>query len=371
MRDGTDIAVAAPFPQDFSTINLLHNTFFPIRDVARQMRLYLIRHGETVDNVAGLYAGSLDSQLTNHGVQQTLRLGQYFAQRNVKITHLFASPLSRAFRTAEAIRNAQLRDSVRTQSSGGLEVKKVKEIAERDFGYYEGKPFAAHRQDNSKQNKHKSEPGFKDIESEVALHERVDKFLNERLLPLLDNDSTKDELVVVVVAHGMLLSHLWRRLLLRLPRKSLTIEPEVLAARGGVDLNHLGGWSNTGYMELTIRKEQESTPDTSEYPVVPEQDIKADDTATATATLPTPVPPPLQYEENEVSVASAQKLEDAQSKKMSTRTLSGYSTVILAIDKKDHLVGLKRQRGGIGSLAHDEGQKKLDSFFKKPKLNKD
>src|ERR1700761_205792 len=67
------------------------------------MKLYLIRHGETVDNVAGLYAGSRDSTLTNHGVEQTERLGEYLARNGVKFTHVFASPLSRAYKTAEAV----------------------------------------------------------------------------------------------------------------------------------------------------------------------------------------------------------------------------------------------------------------------------
>src|ERR1700759_2039622 len=64
------------------------------------MRLFLIRHGETVDNVAGLYAGTLDSALTNHGVEQANRLGEFFTQNEVIFSHIFASPLSRAFRTA-------------------------------------------------------------------------------------------------------------------------------------------------------------------------------------------------------------------------------------------------------------------------------
>jgi len=49
------------------------------------MRLYLIRHGETVDNVAGLYAGMKDSPLTNHGVEQIKRLGSYVKPMGARI----------------------------------------------------------------------------------------------------------------------------------------------------------------------------------------------------------------------------------------------------------------------------------------------
>ena len=50
---------------------------------------------------------------------------------------------------------------------------------------------------------------------------------------------------------------------------------------------------------------------------------------------------------------------------LSPQILHGWSTLIVAIDRKDHLVGLKRQRGGIGRSAHDEGQQKLTGFFKR------
>ncbi|KAM3468559.1 hypothetical protein MY5147_007828, partial [Beauveria neobassiana] len=43
------------------------------------MRLLLIRHGETVDNVAGIFAGVRDSALTTHGVLQAGRLGGHLA----------------------------------------------------------------------------------------------------------------------------------------------------------------------------------------------------------------------------------------------------------------------------------------------------
>jgi hypothetical protein len=49
--------------------------------------------------------------------------------------------------------------------------------------------------------------------------------------------------------------------------------------------------------------------------------------------------------------------------------ISGWSTTIVAVDRKDHLIGLKRQRGGIGRIAHDDSQKKLTGFFKKQRTS--
>lgn len=37
---------------------------------------------------------------------------------------------------------------------------------------------------------------------------------------------------------------------------------------------------------------------------------------------------------------------------------------ILTIDSKEHLSGLRRTRGGIGSATHDMRQKRIDQFFK-------
>jgi len=95
---------------------------------------------------------------------------------------------------------------------------------------------------------------------------RVDAFMDEQLLLLFDDERKDAEFVVAIVSHGLLLAHFWRRLLLRLPRKSLSISPEVTAARGNVIMEYLGGWSNTGYMGLSVRKDEEKESSSSSKP---------------------------------------------------------------------------------------------------------
>ena len=184
---------------------------------------------------------------------------------------------------------------------------------------------------------------------------RADHFLDHQLLPLFDYDIAANEHTVAIVSHGILLSNLWRRLLLRLPQKSLTIAPGVMAARGDITLEHLGGWSNTGYLHLSIRRDDEAMP------------ILNSDPSDATSNILKPDPPIA--EDSAASPASRSKPPetepDAVFQSSAPRMLHGYSTKILAIDDKQHLVGLKRQRGGIGRSAHDESQKKLIEFFKK------
>ncbi|KAK5116098.1 hypothetical protein LTR85_009380 [Meristemomyces frigidus] len=324
------------------------------------MKLYLIRHGETVDNVAGLYAGVRDSTLTNHGFEQARRLGEYFAKNEVHLTRIFASPLTRAFKTAEAVLKAQPKSADATDGKS-LDIVKVPDLIEQDFGYYEGKPFYA-RSDPKRtgretdHEKHKNDPGFVDVESKESMAKRADTFLDRHIMPLFHEKEASGS-VVVVVSHGILLSNLWRRLLLRLPRKSLTIVPEITAARGTLVLEHLGGWSNTGYLELSMSKDRAAAQAVSTAASTPPA------VSEKVATLPTPVPPPV------ADGNAAGPPETAERAKAGTKVLQGWFTTILAIDSKQHLVGLKRQRGGIGRLAHDEGQKKLDSFFKRQKTS--
>ncbi|KAK6429582.1 hypothetical protein LTR95_014272 [Oleoguttula sp. CCFEE 5521] len=342
------------------------------------MRLFLIRHGETVDNVAGLYAGVRDSALTNYGVEQATKLGDYLG-RTTEITHIFASPLQRAHKTAQAVQRPQNAQRERAGNTENLEIVLVSALIEQDFGYYEGKGFFA-RSDPKKSGRdahyddHKNDPGFVDVESKESICKRADAFLDDHLLPLFDAPSTGEGHVVAVVSHGILLSNLWRRLLLRLPRKSLTIAPEVTAARDNLVLEHLGGWSNTGYLELMIREiviaesenrapndvaipTQEVGSVTAEF--VAEVDVSQTTRSTSAASRGASSP------FHNASVTSSSIPTSAA---LSRRQLIGYATTIVAVDSKQHLVGLKRQRGGIGRLAHDEGQKKLDSFFKKRRV---
>jgi hypothetical protein len=189
---------------------------------------------------------------------------------------------------------------------------------------------------------------------------RADGFLDEHLLPLFFEDTKSHEapLRVAVVSHGILLGHLWRRLLARLPAKSVTISPDVVSARGAIVLEHLGGWSNTGYLSLvfTERKSPSMTAVKTETNTLAtttgrEASTESSDTVTLTS----------------ASLISVTPTPVATSSRKAHVMLVGWTARINAIDSKQHLTGLKRQRGGIGSLAHDQGQQRLESFFKRQK----
>ena len=104
--------------------------------------LLLVRHAETIDNVAKVYAGIRNSEyccllfpradqnrLTVHGMNQATSLGETL--KNEPITHIFSSDLTRAYRTASAIATHHPRLAVVTHQA----------LRECDFGDLEGKPW--------------------------------------------------------------------------------------------------------------------------------------------------------------------------------------------------------------------------------------
>ncbi|KAN0112277.1 phosphoglycerate mutase-like protein [Hyaloscypha variabilis] len=339
------------------------------------MRLLLIRHGETVDNVAGNYAGITDSALTNHGVLQANRLGNHLAENGVKVSYLFSSDLQRAFITAEAIREAQ--DPTRPQTT------KLQLLREQDFGFYEGKKFFERPREGNKTGKdahleaHRDEPGFVDVESKESMRIRVDAFIDAHLVQLMHE--VEEDKTVAVVAHGIILSHLWRAILKRF-HPFVTVAPEVQSRAPGFSLEYLGGWSNTGYLDLEVKRRPGSVGrfSGSSADAAPSADISiispisgAPDPVLPDGSLPEGTesqnPPPTSSSALPQNPATTEETAFDPSH-APPRGLQDFYLVINAVNSQEHLKGLKKTRGGIGSLKHDSNQQRVDSFFKKQKL---
>ena len=98
-------------------------------------RLILVRHGETVHNVAGIAQGWNDSALSDHGLRQVNALARRVATMHPDA--LFSSPLGRALSTAQAIADET-----------GLTVQPLEELREMNYGGWEGRSFLdVHRDD--------------------------------------------------------------------------------------------------------------------------------------------------------------------------------------------------------------------------------
>ena len=61
--------------------------------------LYLIRHGQSESNLAGIFTGQSDTKLTDLGLRQAEHTAEYLSR--FPITKIYSSPLIRARQTAE------------------------------------------------------------------------------------------------------------------------------------------------------------------------------------------------------------------------------------------------------------------------------
>ena len=87
--------------------------------------IYLIRHGETEGNVAGMVNGQSDSKLTEKGVYEAQILVERL--KEIQFDAIFSSDLLRAVKTAEIIRHHRL-----------LPIVQKKSLRERTHGILDG-----------------------------------------------------------------------------------------------------------------------------------------------------------------------------------------------------------------------------------------
>ena len=99
-------------------------------------QLILVRHGETLHNVAGIAQGWADSDLSDRGKAQVASLGERLRRHNCDA--LFSSPLGRALTTATAIRDIL-----------GLEITVLEDLREMSYGDWESRSFLDIRRDDS------------------------------------------------------------------------------------------------------------------------------------------------------------------------------------------------------------------------------
>lgn len=91
-------------------------------------QLILVRHGETVHNVAGIAQGWNDSALSETGERQVRALADRI--KSYAPDAIFSSPLGRAYATAERIADAT-----------GLPIAKLDDLREMHYGQWEGRSF--------------------------------------------------------------------------------------------------------------------------------------------------------------------------------------------------------------------------------------
>lgn len=159
---------------------------------------------------------------------------------------------------------------------------------------------------------------YADAETHDQMRVRAARFVQGHLVPLLEGSrgSGGEEPVVVVVAHGLILNSLFR---------SLSARFGTSVGRSNQRLEPSAAWSNTGYLEAIVK---------SDMP-----------------------------EEEDAAVTSGDR------KPQQPRT----TLSVVGVNALQHLEGLKKTRGGIGSAKFDKRQRTMDSFFgpasKKPRVD--
>lgn len=149
------------------------------------MKIYLVRHGETDWNQAGLLQGQTDIALNAQGLEQAREAAERLKEVPFEIA--FCSPLIRAKRTAETIIgdrkiNLTTDERLRELNFGpweGVDIRTIKDAASQPFtnlGSYIPPEGA---------------------ESFAQLYKRSGEFVDQVLLPLEGTYET-----VLVVAHG-------------------------------------------------------------------------------------------------------------------------------------------------------------------------
>lgn len=148
------------------------------------MKVIIVRHGQTDENINKVIAGQgIDSLLSEGGVQQAKKLGLHLKKEKIDVAYV--SDQKRAVQTLEHILEHHL----------SVKAVKDKDLRERSYGEFEGMLSK-----EAWETMEKSPLAFELVkpkggESTTEVHKRVGKFFNSLL------DKHKDE-TVLIVSHG-------------------------------------------------------------------------------------------------------------------------------------------------------------------------
>lgn len=160
---------------------------------AGKQEMILVRHGQSTANATGVWQGQLDFPLSEEGRRQAATAGR--ALKGTRLFGVYASPLSRAFETAEiAAREAGFSE----------EVIPVPGLAERHGGVLQGHTWAEQEARNPEfAEKFLALPeeerwAFADAETDEEILARFEQALSE----IRSRHPVAEDGAIVVVTHG-------------------------------------------------------------------------------------------------------------------------------------------------------------------------
>lgn len=146
------------------------------------MTIYIVRHGETVENLQRILQGHMPGTLTEKGRAQVLETAERLAREDVKFTRIVASDLRRAMDSAAII-----------AEKVPLPITPMEMLRERDWGVFTGMPISEATDRFRINGKWCFPEGT--TETEAGIYERAQRALAE--LQKLYADET-----IIVVTHG-------------------------------------------------------------------------------------------------------------------------------------------------------------------------
>ncbi len=146
------------------------------------MKLFLVRHGETEDNVQKILQGHKGGKLTKEGLEQAKKLA--LRLKNEKIDAIFSSDLKRCKDTTEEIAKFH---------NGPVYYRH--DLRERLSGIFEGRPSEEMRKAREMEGKKRHEFKPENGENYIEVSERASKFLRF----LLEKYKNK---TVLICSHG-------------------------------------------------------------------------------------------------------------------------------------------------------------------------
>ncbi|KAH8825388.1 phosphoglycerate mutase-like protein [Flagelloscypha sp. PMI_526] len=265
---------------------------------------YLIRHGESKDNLKSIWAGSRDAPLTNHGMNQAKALASSLS--HIAFASIHSSPLQRTMGTAEALQSMQT-----------IPVPQIipsKLLQERAFGDAEGQPYTSKFTKGKTHEWHYEQGIYPSLKSRNArfpgntsesvndVRARAKRVVDELLLPYVwdtARNNQEEVIHVAITSHGIFLTELVAELLNRGGKSSMVPVPFL---------------RNTGWHRIDVNIEGKRT-------------------------------------------GQLISLDEGEQPKLVVQAI--------ARGQDEHLKGLVRQKGGVGSIAHDRKQQDIRGFFGK------
>ncbi|KAI0087902.1 phosphoglycerate mutase-like protein [Irpex rosettiformis] len=260
-----------------------------------------VRHGESMDNLRDVWAGWKDAPLSNHGMNQARAVGNALASTH--FAAIYASPLKRAYSTAEAVYEKQPEPKPTFEST--------LLIREQHFGIAEGNKWVWNMVPNLSLEEHHArglfpvmegrDDKFPEGESLDDVAKRADQAIQDFVLSNVRKAAQegKKGLHVALVSHGICISELVTALLTK-------------DESGQHPGQKFRGMRNTAWTRITV-------------------DVKGS------------------------REGEPMELVDGE--------LLPLKVSLTHFNEFSHLETVKRQKGGIGSSAHDPKQRDIRAYF--------